>query len=212
MNTTRLLTAAGIALALSTTSAFAGAEDTETPPGTPPATEAAPAADAPPAQPKPHKLVGLHAGLVYTDSHVTAAESGNFLAVGWFPVNDFTLYAGFGMTYNPNGEAKDALGLSGTANDRFAADLVLAAGYFVIDNPKRNIYMGPEVVWIGNIAPESFADVSVVEVAWAIRYGLWKTPVAIGTDLGLTFTGVYGAKGPTIATAPFGLHIVYSFN
>jgi hypothetical protein len=72
--------------------------------------------------------------------------------------------------------------------------------------------MGPEVVWIANIAPESFADVSVVEVAWAIRYGLWKTPVAIGTDLGITFTGMYGVKGPMINTAPFGLHIVYSFN
>jgi hypothetical protein len=72
--------------------------------------------------------------------------------------------------------------------------------------------MGPELVWIGNIAPQSVVDVSVVEIAWAIRYGLWKTPVAIGTDLGITFTGVYGVKGPMVSTAPFGLHIVYSFN
>jgi hypothetical protein len=208
MTTVKLLSAVGIALTLSSTAALAdgdAAPDAEAPPASQPAAD-------PPPTPKPHKLVGLHAGLVYTDSHVTQAESGNFLALGWFPANDFTIYAGLGMTYNPNGEVKDALGLSGTASDKFAADLVLAAGYFVIDNPKRNIYMGPEVVWIGNIAPESFADVSVVEVAWAIRYGLWKTPVAIGTDLGVSFTGLYGVKGPTIATVPFGLHIVYSFN
>jgi hypothetical protein len=166
-------------------------------------TEQAPAAASP---------VGLRAGLLYTDGHVTAAESGNFLALGWFPANDFTIYAGLGFTYDPNGSVKDALALGGTASDKVAADLVLAAGYFVIDNPKRNIYMGPELVWITNLAPESIADVSVVEVAWAVRYGLWKTPVAIGTDLGISFTSAYGAKGPVVSTAPFGLHIVYAFN
>jgi hypothetical protein len=169
--------------------------------------------DASPAAPTPQPpKIGLPAGLLYTDSHVTTADTGNFIALGWFPTNDFTLYAGFGLTYDPNGSVKDALGLSGTMNNKLASDLVLGAGYFVIDNVKANIFMGPEVVWIANVAPESFADVSVVEVAWAIRYGLWRMPVAIGTDLGVTFTGVYGAKGPTIATAPFGLHVVYAFN
>jgi hypothetical protein len=106
---------------------------------------------------------------------------------------------------------KDALGVAGTTSDKLASDLVLAAGYFVIDNPKRNIYMGPEVVWLTNIAP-GFDDVSVVEVAWAIRYGVPHTPIAIGTDLGVTLTSAYGMKGPMISTAPFGLHIVYAFN
>jgi hypothetical protein len=209
--------AVAIALTLSTASAFADPPEIDmSAPATPPSTVApnveTPSAVEAPADAPPKKLVGLHAGLFYTDTHVTAAESGNFLALGWFPKNDFTIYAGFGASYNPNGAAKDSLGLSGKMSNKLGADLVLAAGYFVIDNPKHNLFMGPELVWVTNIAPESFDDVSVVELAWAIRYGLWHTPVAIGTDLGVTFTSAYGVKGPMIATAPFGLHIVYSFN
>ena len=160
---------------------------------------------------KPHKLVGLKAGLIYTDSHLTScAVRGTFLAVGWFPANDFTIYAGLGPDLQPERWREAiALGAGGTMSDKVGSDLVLAAGYFVIDNPKRNIYMGPELVWITNIRPMSFADVSVVEAAWAIRYGIPHTPIAIGTDLGVTVTTAYGVKGPMISTAPFGLHIVF---
>ncbi len=51
---------------------------------------------------------------------------------------------------------------------------------------------------------------SVVEVAWAIRYGLWKTRRSRSAPTCITFTGCMVA--PMINTAPFGLHIVYSFN
>ena len=202
------------AMALSTSVAFADDEitiDPESPPGMTAAPAAAP--DPTPAPPPPTKealSIGPK-GLWYTDGHVSAAESQNFLSLGYFPVKDFTLYGGLGFTYNPNGGQKDALGAftSTPATDKFSGDLVLAAAYFCVD--KFPVGMGPEVAILGNIAPNTPFSNTVVEVAWALRYAVLPH-LALGTDLGISATFIESpanVKNPTISTLAFGLHVIY---
>jgi hypothetical protein len=200
------------AMALSTSVAFAEDEitiDPESPPGMTAAPKAAPdPTPAPP--PKAAPSIGPQ-GLWYTDGHVSASESGNFLSLGYFPVKDLTLYGGLGFTYNPNGGQKDMLGAftATPATDKFSADLVLAAAYFCVD--KFPVGMGPEVAILANVAPNTPFSNKVIEAAWALRYAVLPH-VALGTDLGISATFIAspaGVKNPTISTLAFGLHIIY---
>lgn len=186
------------AMALSSSVAFAD----DDPDPAPAAPAAPPAKAAPSIGPK---------GLLYTDGHVSASESGNFVSLGYFPVKDLTVYGGLGFTYNPNGEQKDALGAftATPANDKLSADLVLAAAYFCVD--KFPVGMGPEVAVLANLAPNSPFSNKVIEAAWALRYAVLPH-VALGTDLGISATFIGspgGVKNPTISTLAFGLHIIY---
>jgi hypothetical protein len=139
------------------------------------------------------------------------------LALGWFPAKDFTIYGGFGFSYNPNGQVADAFGVKGGTDDRFAADLVLAAAYFAVD--KFPFALGPELAVGGNLAPGLAFYNSFVEPAVALRYAPFTAangrvgPLIVGTDLGVQFLfvgspgGAY--KNPTISSVATGLHLIF---
>jgi hypothetical protein len=200
--------ACSIACVLALSTSIAYADDDDSPPGLTPAPAAAPTPAPPPAKEAPS--IGPK-GLWYTDGHVSASESQNFLSLGYFPAKDFTLYGGLGFTYNPNGSQKDALGAftSTPATDKFSADLVLAAAYFCVD--KFPVGMGPEVAILANVAPNTPFSNKVIEAAWALRYAVLPH-LALGTDLGISATFIAspaGVKNPTISTLAFGLHVIY---
>jgi hypothetical protein len=145
-------------------------------------------------------------GALYTAASVSANP---YVLFGYFPVKDFTIAAGMGMSINGNGGATSPLTeLKGNANANVGADVVLAAMYFVVD--KHPFAMGPEVVVVGSVAPGSPFDTTIVEPMWGLRYAPWAAPIAIGTDVGVSIAMVHGAK-PVAGLTTSGLDIVFAF-
>jgi hypothetical protein len=145
-------------------------------------------------------------GAMYTAASVSTSP---YVLFGYFPAKDFTIAAGAGVSINGNGGATSPLTeLKGNSNANVAADLVLAAMYFVVD--KHPFATGPEVVVIGSMAPGSPFDTTVVEPMWGFRYAPWAAPIAIGTDVGVSIAMAHGAK-PVAGLTTSGLDIVFAF-
>lgn len=166
-----------------------------------------PPPDAPSGAPKAPKpaILGPQ-GAFFTGAAVSTTPA---LLFGVFPLDHFATTAGFGMTYNANGFPTSPLtGIKGAANNKFGADFMLDAMYFVVD--KAPFAMGPELNFIGSLSPNYPLTVTVLTPMWALRYAPWRAPIAIGTGLGCAFAFEKGAK-PVASLATQGLDIVYAF-
>lgn len=145
-------------------------------------------------------------GAWYTGAAVSSTPA---ILLGYFPVDHLATTVGLGLEYNANGAPASPLtGIKGTANNHVGADLFLDVIYFVHD--KAPFAMGPELNFIGSLAPNYPMSVVVVTPMWALRYAPWKAPVAIGTGLGMSMAFAKNEK-PVLGLATQGLDIVYAF-
>jgi hypothetical protein len=91
--------------------------------------------------------------------------------------------------------------------DKTSASAVLDLGYMV--HNRFPFAMGPEVVFIPELAPKGFGT-NVVQAGWAFWYAPWNIPAVIGTAAFVNIVLPDGGKA-VITTVTPAVRIVFGF-